>query len=158
MRKTIFALILSFICLFLSGCAMLDIFQDKGQKKMVAERLGVDLSSAQVLDEWEYRGWFGDGEAFVKLSVPDGFEEKLGLVEIAEGKFEGGWHTLPLTDIAYQYYYEWGGLFEHPETGEKVIPEVENGYWKLMSDGPANWTLVILDTDADILYYYEYDS
>ena len=105
MKKTIFALTLSFICLFLSGCAMLDIFQGKGQKKMVAERLGVDLSSAQVLDEWEYRGWFGDGEAFVKLSVPDGFEEKLGLVEIAEGKFEGGWHTLPLTDIAYQYYY-----------------------------------------------------
>ena len=127
-------------------------------KELVEAHLGVDLSSAVLLEDWEYRGFFNDGAAFVKMSVPDGFERDLGLVEIAEGKFGDGWYVLPLTGTAYKYFYEWGGLFEHPKTGERVIPDIENGYWKMTGDEQYNWEIVILDTDADILYYYEYDS
>ena len=159
MRKIISLFLAFIVCLCFSGCGLLNLFQNKGYKAVVEERLHVDLSSAQVLEEWGNHGWFGDGETFVKLSVPNGFEAELALEELAQGKLEGGWYALPLTDTAYQYYYEWDGLFEHPETGEKVIPEIENGYWNLINDGEGfNWTLVILDTDADILYYYEYDS
>ena len=75
-----------------------------------------------------------------------------------DGKVGDGWYVLPLTGTAYEYFYEWGGLFEHPETGERVIPEIENGYWKMTGSAPQNWEIVILDTDADILYYYESDS
>ena len=157
MRKTFFALILSLSCLFFTACGQYNLFATKTYKKTVEEYLGVDLSAAQVLEEWDNHGWFGDGETFVKLSVPDGFERDLGLVEVSDGKYQDGWRALPLTDTAYQYYYEWGGLFEHPETGERVIPEVENGYW-IFTGGGQNWELVILDTDADILYYYESDS
>ena len=157
MRKMFFALILSLNCLFFTACGEWNFFPKKSNKKTVEEYLGVDLSTAQVLEEWDNHGWFGDGETFVKLSVPDGFERDLGLVEVSDGKYQDGWRALPLTDTAYQYYYEWGGLFEHPETGARVIPEIENGYW-ILTGGGQNWELVILDTDADILYYYEYDS
>ena len=126
-------------------------------KERVEEHLGVELPSAEVVEDWEYRVFFNDGEAFVKMSVPDGFERDLGIVEVADGKFKDGWQALPLTGTAYEYFYEWDGFFEHPKTGERVIPEIENGYWKLTGSA-QNWELVILDTDADILYYYESDS
>ncbi|MBO5736507.1 MAG: hypothetical protein J6S04_01740 [Clostridia bacterium] len=157
MKKAINVLILGCVCLFLGGCANLGIFPEESNKKTVEGYLKADLSAGQVLDEWENRGWFNDGEAFVKMSVPDGFETDLGIVEIADGKFDDGWCAMPLTGTAYAYFYEWGGLFEHPETGERVIPEIEKGYWK-MTGTAQNWEMVILDTDADILYYYEYDS
>lgn len=157
MRKIFFALNLSLVCSLFTVFGGCNLFPEKSYKKTVEEYLGADLSTVQVLDEWEHRGFFNDGEAFVKMSVPDGFERNLGLVEVADGKFKDGWYALPLTGTAYEYFYEWGGLFEHPETGERVIPEVKIGYWKLTGSA-QNWELVILDTDADILYYYEYDS
>ena len=157
--KRIMQILWMVVCLvMLSACGEWSVFPEKSDKKTVEEYLGIDLAMAQVLDEWENHGWFGDGETFVKLSVPDGFERDLGLVEVSDGKYKDGWYALPLMGTAYEYFYEWGGLFEHPETGERVIPEIANGYWKLTVTGAQNWELVILDTDADILYYYEYDS
>ena len=156
--KRIMQILWMVVCLvMLSACGEWSVFSEKSNKKTVEEYLGMDLAMAQVLDEWENHGWFGDGETFVKMSVPDGFEANLGLVEASDGKYKDGWYALPLTGTAYEYFYEWGGLFEHPETGARVIPEIENGYWILTGSG-QNWELVILDTDADILYYYEYDS
>lgn len=156
--KRIMQILWMVVCLvMLSACGEWSVFSEKSNKKTVEEYLGMDLAMAQVLDEWENYGWFGDGETFVKMSVPDGFEANLGLVEASDGKYKDGWYALPLTGTAYEYFYEWGGLFEHPETGARVIPEIANGYWILTGSG-QNWELVILDTDADILYYYEYDS
>ena len=104
MRKLV-VLLLSAICLMSMGsCAYvweLIYGEDYGihltypGKELVEEHLGVDLSSAVLLEDWEYRGFFNDGAAFVKMSVPDGFERDLGLVEIAEGKFGDGWYALP---------------------------------------------------------------
>ena len=162
--KKLAILLLSAICLTaMSGCGYVTkLIWGSNElthpgKEVVEKYLGVDLSTGQVLDDWEERGFFNDGTAFVKMSVPDGFETDLGLVEVAEGKFGDGWYALPLTGTAYEYFYEWGGLFEHPETKERVIPEIENGYWKMLGS-EQNWEMVILDTDADVLYYYEYDS
>lgn len=156
--KRIIQILWMVVCLvMLSACGEWSVFSEKSNKKTVEEYLGMDLAMAQVLDEWENHGWFGDGETFVKMSVLDGFEANLGLVEASDGKYKDGWYALPLTGTAYEYFYEWGGLFEHPETGARVIPEIANGYW-ILTGGGQNWELVILDTDADILYYYEYDS
>ena len=159
--KKLVGILTAAICLMaMSGCDIISglIGSEKAFKDVVEERLSLDLSAAEVLEEWDTFGWFGDGEAFLKLSVPDGFERELDVVETVDGKVGDGWRALPLTGTAYEYYYEWGGLFEHPETGEKVIPEIENGYWKMAGSAPQNWEIAILDTDADILYYYEYDS
>ena len=68
------------------------------------------------------------------------------------------WKTLPLKDAAYHYFYEWGGVFEHPETGERVIPEISNGYWYYTATGAMNWDFAILDIDENILYFYEWDA
>ena len=160
MRKIAWVCTLVTVLLMTSSCGLLNgLFHKTSYLEVVEERLGLSLDEAKVLEEWDTHGGFhGDGEAFVKVSVSDGFEGDLGLVEIAEGKFDDGWYALPLMGTAYEYFYEWGGLFEHPETGERVIPEVENGYWKMTGSAPQNWEIVILDTDADTLYYYEYDS
>ena len=128
-------------------------------KEIVGERLSLDLSSAEVLEEWDTHGGFhGDGEAFLKLAVPDGFETELVIGEAVEGKVGEGWTPMPLTGTAYAYYYDWGGLFEHPETGEKVIPEIANGYWYYIATGAMNWDFAILDIDENILYFYEWDA
>ena len=93
-------------------------------------------------------GFHGDGETFVKLSCADGFEENLG----------SDWQALPLEGAAYEYFYNWGGILEDPETEEDLIPEIENGYWYYRDTGPMNWELAIYDCDENILYYYEFDA
>ena len=120
-------------------------------KKRAAERLGLDFSESIVLEEWDSHGGFhGDGEAFVKLSVPDDFEVQL--------KGNEGWNAFPLTGEPYAYYYEWGGTFGTLEKGEKVIPEIENGYWYFENTGPMNWDFAAFDKDMGIFYYYEWDA
>ena len=68
------------------------------------------------------------------------------------------WQALPLEGSAYQYFYEWGGVLEDPETGADLIPEIENGYWFYRDTGPMNWDLAIYDCNENILYYYEFDA
>ena len=118
-------------------------------KDTAAEHLNLTLDNATVLEEWDTHGGFhGDGETFVKLSCPDGFEETFG----------SEWKALPLEGEAYQYFYEWGGVFEHPETGKKVIPEFKNGYWYFKSTGAMNWGFALFDCDENILYFYQFDA
>ena len=166
MRKFV-GILISIVCLItMSSCGLImngiwSLFgEKKTYKEIVGERLSVDLSSAKVLEEWDTHGGFhGDGESFLKMSVPNDFEEKLDIGEVVDGKAGDGWYAMPFTGTVYEYYYEWGGLFEHPETREKVIPEIANGYWKFTSEQSGfNWELAVLDADADILYYYEFDS
>jgi hypothetical protein len=144
----------------MSGCDLLKgLFCKTSYLEVVEERLGLSLDEAQVLEEWDTHGGFhGDGETFVKMSVPDGFEQTLGIGETVDGKAGDGWYALPLTGTAYDYFYEWGGLFEHPETGERVIPEVSNGYWYYTATGAMNWDFSILDIDENVLYFYEWDA
>lgn len=150
MRKIAWACTLVTVLLMTSGCGGLNrLFHKTSYLEVVEERLGLSLDEAKVLEEWNTHGGFhGDGEAFLKLAVADGFEANLGT----------DWKTLPLKDAAYQYFYEWGGVFEHPETGERVIPEISNGYWYYTATGAMNWDFAILDIDENILYFYEWDA
>lgn len=137
-----------------SGCGLLDFLnkEEKSYKDKVAEKLSLDFSDATLVEEWDTHGGFhGDGVAFLKLTVADGFESKLS----------ASWKAFPLTEGSevYQYYYEWGGTFEHPDvSGVKVIPEIENGYWWYEAESAQNWNFAALDIDTDTFYYYEFDS
>lgn len=147
--KRCIGLIAFVVCIssLLCGCNL--FANEKSTKDTAAEHLQLDLNNTTVLDEWDTHGGFhGDGEAFIKLSCPDGFEESLG----------SEWKPLPLDGEAYQYFYEWGGVFEHPETNEKCIPEVKNGYWYFKSTGAMNWVFALYDREESILYFYEFDA
>ena len=150
MKKIVsIVMIIAFLLLF-SGCGCLGAFDEEAKmKNKVENNLGVSVEGAAVVEYWDNHGGFhGDGEAFVKLSCEEDFEKGLDLK----------WRSLPLEGEAYRYFYEWGGLFEHPETGERVIPEIENGYWYFESTGAMNWIFALYDCDENILYFYEYDS
>lgn len=149
--KKIISVTMVLVCLFLlCSCEWLGFApKEKTLKEVASEHLNISLESATVLEEWDNHGGFhGDGETFVKMSCPDGFEQQLG----------SEWKALPLEGEAYQYFYEWGGVFEHPETGERVIPEVENGYWYFKNTGAMNWDFALYDCDENILYFYEFDA
>lgn len=131
----------------LCGCKL--FAGEKSLKDTAAEHLNLVLDNAIVLEEWDTHGGFhGDGETFVKLSCPDGFEENLGTE----------WKPLPLEEDAYRLFYEWGGVLEYPETDERCIPEIENGYWYYKNTGAWNWDFAVYDCDQNILYFYEFDS
>lgn len=150
MKKLLCALIAAICMLSFCSCDILDeVFTPQTLKERAEEHLEISLENATVLDEWDNHGGpHGDGETFVKLSCPDGFEENLG----------ADWKPMPLEDAAYRYFYEWGGVLEDPETGEKLIPEIENGYWLYRDTGAMNWELAIYNCDENILYYYEFDA
>lgn len=139
------------VCLlsFLLLCIYDLFFYEENLKEDAARHLQLNLDNATVLEEWDTHGGFhGDGETFVKLSCPDGFEQSFG----------SEWKPLPLEGEAYPYFYEWGGVFEYPETDKRCIPEVKNGYWYFKNTGALNWDFAIYDCDENILYFYEFDS
>ena len=149
--KRLASILMVVVCLFtLCSCGISGLFsKEKTLKEKAEERLGLSLEGASVLEEWDTHGGFhGDGETFVKLSCVDGFEENFG----------AGWQALPLEGAAYRYFYEWGGVFERPETNEKVIPEVENGYWYFKETGAMNWEFALFDCEENILYFYVFDA
>ncbi len=147
--KKIVSILMIAGCLFLMCSCEWIGFSSESLKEVASEHLNMSLDEATVLEEWDTHGGFhGDGDTFVKLSCSDGFEQQLG----------SEWKALPLQGEAYEYFYEWGGFFEHPETGERVIPEVENGYWYFKNTGAMNWDFALYDCDENLLYFYEFDA
>ena len=149
--KRLISVLIATTCLFLlCACGIWGFLsKEKTLKEKAEESLGLSLESTIVLEEWDTHGGFhGDGETFIKMSCVDGFEECLDVQ----------WRILPLDGDAYRYFYEWGAVFEHPETGEKVIPEVENGYWYFKETGAMNWEFALFDCEEDILYFYIFDA
>ena len=147
--KKLLGVILAAVCSLLCGCTFFG--SNKSLKETAEERLQLSLEETTVLEEWDTHGARGDGDSFLKLSCVDGFEENLGT-----GRKD--WKALPLEGEAYQYFYEWGGVFEHPETGERVIPEIQNGYWYFKGTGAMNWEFALFDCEENILYFYVFDA
>ena len=150
MKKAVLAFIIASCIITLCGCgAFLGLLDEETIADAAERRLDLSFDGCSVLEQWDTHGGFhGDGDAFLKLTCPDGFE----------GSFNYCWEKLPLTGEAYSYFYEWGGLFEHPETNERVIPYIEDGYWYFNSTGAQNFDFAIYDCANDILYYYRYDG
>ena len=150
MKRIVILLILITSLFLLCGCELFGFTEArKSLTEITAEHLSLSLENTTVLEEWDTHGGFhGDGTTFVKLRCYDGFEKNLN----------SDWKPLPLEGEAYEYFYEWGGVFEHPKTGERVIPETDNAYWYFKNTGPMNWEFALYDTDEDILYFYILDA
>lgn len=153
------------VCLLLEmlipGCAIVQMLKPEPTTQEKLEvHLGVSFEGTQVLQEWDTHGGFlGDGDWFVKLSCPDGFEDRLPTAVAADSEDKSTlWCELPLEGEAYTYFYEWGGVFEHPETGERAIPEVASGLWFYRVTGPMNWELAIFDRAEGVFYFYQFDA
>lgn len=143
------------VCTF-TGCFVIDEFLNMMTSKSLTEKLetslSLDLSNATVLEEWDTHGWFGEGEAFLKLQCVDGFEENFTL-----GK--ENWREYPLVDEALEFYST-AGIFENPNArDEKIVPEIQNGYWTTnIKDVNAGFNFVAYDLETDVLYYYNYTT
>ena len=159
MRKTILMWICLLACsILMCGIASCSLFENVANpngrmREKLGKSLALDLSGAVILEEWDTHGWLGDGEAFLKLQLEDGFEENLFVAK-------EHWRAYPLSDTVYDYYYNWGGLFENPnKPGEKIIPEISNGYWSTnIQDMWGGFNFVAFDQDTNILYYYNFIS
>lgn len=150
--KKIFCAIVAIIAAMslLCGCALKGSNSNKKTAQdIVGEHLNLPLEDTAVLEEWDTKGWFGDGYRFVKFSCIDGFEENL----------KKKWVTLPLrkeTEL-YKCLYEWK-VIKNLETGEDLIPEIEKGYWYFKETGDMNWDCAFYDCEENILYFFEYDA
>lgn len=147
MKKTnTFLIILSLFSL--CNCNNKSSIEDKLIKR-ASEHLNISLENTTYLEGFDnHGGFYGDGETFVKVKCYDSFESN----------FDSSWEVLPLKGDAYKYFYEWGGVLLHPETNDKLIPEIQNGFWNYKNTGPMNWDLAIYDIDENILYFYEWDA
>ena len=144
--KKLLCILTATMCLFFSSCGLFGAKQTLIEK--AEEALSISLDEGTIIEKLDTHGARGEGESFLKVACPDGFEGKLGF----------SWKALPLQGEAYRYFYEWGGVFEHPDSGEKIIPEVENGYWYFKSTGTMNWEFALFDCEENILYFYVWDA
>ena len=143
MRKIILVIFLLVTSFCFSGC------WGNALTKEAETALGLSLSSAEVIEEWDTHGGFhGDGTSLIVFSVEDDFEVNV----------KSKWQPYPLTETAYEYYYEWGGMFDTPNSEGKAIPEITNGYWYFEDTGPQNWIFSAFDENNNLLYYYTFDS
>ena len=147
MRKIVAYMVVFFMFISSRGCLNLGL--DNDLKQEAEQALSLDLSSGEIIEAWDTHGGFhGDGTSLIVLSMDESFKESI----------KEKWQPYPLTDAAYEYYYEWGGTFDSPNSEEKAIPEIENGYWLFVMTGPQNWTVAAFDEDTNRLYYYVFDS
>lgn len=148
----IFCLSLFCLSIFVGCTDLLKLAWNYSPKLPLVERLGnalsLDFSDAIILDEAESEGWDGAGEYCLQLKVKDGFEEHLKL-----------WEQGSLVKGEYQSEYLDNCIW----TLQPYIPEIENAYWLRYVYGmrfekyeyDSHSAFVVLDIDADIIYYQE---
>ncbi len=152
--KRVFAFCLPLACVFmLGGCA------DYKLKRQIGETLSLDLSKAEIVEQWSDRGWFNDGNSLVVFALP---KETVGELQALAGAEKGnGWREMPLTGEVFNIFYGENGYddswFRNNQTGEKVIPDIADGYWWYLGD-TVNFDFVAFDASTNLLYYYEFDS
>ncbi len=142
----------------------------------VSDGLGIDIAGGEEVSYSDIHGGFlGDGITYAAYRFADSNVRE----QIEES---GEWVPLPMDEVAAVLAY---GVTEHgegytinrgpyltDEEQEPLLPEVENGYYRLidrqMENGfvtaamleraSLNFTLGIYDTDTDTLYYCEMDT
>ena len=128
------------------------------------EETGLDFSKCEVVDSKDDGG---EGEKFIVYNC----KEKNIDISLMKEKLK----VLPFTENLRVRIY--GDETRHM-SGLKTVTYVENGYYyfidnntvkykdlddihsdeNLFSRGSYNFSLVIYDTDNDLLYYYEFDT
>lgn len=168
---TLFALTLA-LC---SGCGL--IFHSD-EKKEAGEALGLDLTSAAVIESRDTHGGFlGDGTQFLKLDCG-------GAHAVEQIENSAHWKPLPvLTHVSTLLYGGEGwapivkiddydsGVYDQP-----LFPKVENGWYffydrydngvsfdryddsLVLGRFSFNFTVALYDADTDTLYYAKVDT
>ena len=142
----------------------------------VSDGLGIDIAGGEEVSYSDtHGGVLGGGVTYAAYRFADSNVRE----QIEES---GEWMPLPMDEVAAVLAY---GVTEHgegytinrgpyltDEEQEPLLPEVENGYYRLidrqMENGfvtaamleraSLNFTLGIYDTDTDTLYYCEMDT
>ena len=154
-NKRALILLLITIVFVISACGR------TGGIKEIAKSSGIDLGRGKEISfEDTHGGFHGDGCIFAKI----GFEDS-SLTEDLKKNRE--WKKLPLSDNLNTFIY--GGYDSKLE-----IPKIKEGYYyfkdrhsesedvrddsELMSRASFNFTLLIYDSETDIMYIIEYDT
>lgn len=140
----------------------------------ISNMIGVDVSVGEVVSESDSHGGFhGDGDRIIKIQFADTSVSDL----IKDNK---KWSAMPLTEnltaLVYGLHTENSsiGPMIHDGNNVPVVPEIGNGYYyfqdrhdqsmdpkddtNVLSRASYNFTIVLFDMEANILYYLELDT
>lgn len=130
---------------------------------------GFDKDDYIIIDEYDSHGGL-QGEGSYRLIMDCSQSRKKALKRVA------GWNRLPLSENLRLIMYggEKNGVeYAYDLASDAKIPEINNGFYKFINRNPNaadkysddifaahsfNFSLAIYDLDADILYYYKYDT
>ena len=171
MKKNVISLIAA--ALLLAG---LTACKAKTPQDLASDALNLDLSSGSEVSSYDTHSGNGDGTSCIVLS----FQDDAVLEQI---QASNAWHPLPVDQatqvLVYGLSEETGdaswqiGPFLTDDSGNPLVPEVQNGYYVLLDrqakDGNApesdildrgsfNFTFGLYDTDTDTLYCCELDT
>lgn len=157
MKKIIFSLL--FLVFIMAGCGL------NGERSEISKEIGVNVSEGNEIFSYDDHGGFhGDRTSCIALQ----FENDKILKAISKNK---DWQSFPMDDVMQVLVYgkEGSGPYLTGEKGNALIPEINNGYYRLIDrqvdDGrnildreSMNFTLMVYDTDNKILYYCEMNT
>ncbi len=159
MKKVISAVCIIVVLAFLLGSCGYNDYRNK-----ISKALGIDIPSGAPMKSVDTHGGFnGDGATWVSV----GFTSDKNPTEQIKNNHD--WKPLPLDEVADVLAHD---LKIQLDDGEATLmPEVENGYYividrhseknendDILGRTSYNFTMAIYDTDANILYYCEFDT
>lgn len=159
MKKVISAMCIIVALAFLLGSCGYNDYRNK-----ISKALGIDIPSGAPMKRVDTHGGFnGDGATWVSV----GFTSDKNPTEQIKNNHD--WKPLPLDEVADVLAHD---LKIQLDDGEATLmPEVENGYYividrhsqknendDILGRTSYNFTIAIYDTDANILYYCEFDT
>ena len=139
---------------------------------MVSEALGVDASTGSTMSSMDTHSGNGDGTAYFELH----FDGKEMVKQIQE---DDAWKPFPLDKTAQTLVYGVSdetssvGPFLTDEEGKALVPEIANGYYRLidrqveqdkatgadiLNRASFSFTVGLYDTDTNTLYCCELDT
>jgi len=154
-RKTIIWLFPVLFFLSFVGCSQNDVLSD------FSKTYGTDLNGGSIIsDDDSHGGFHGDGYRLTVAEYPD---DSVVSRVLADER----WRGLPLSANLNTFIYQ-------PYDDSISIPAIENGYYffydrhagsdspyddaELLSRFSFNFTLAVLDSDANRLYLLVYDT
>ena len=144
----------------------------KEPQKMISEALGVDASTGSTMSSMDTHSGNGDGTSCIVLHF-DGNEM------IKQIQADEAWQLFPLDETVKTLVYGVSdaessiGPFLTDEDGATLVPEIENGYYRLidrhterdtatgadiLNRASFNFTVGLYDTDTNMLYCCQLDT
>ena len=156
--------IFSALCIIIALAFLLGSCGYNDYRSKISKALGIDIPSGAPMKSVDTHGGFnGDGATWVSV----GFTSDKNPTEQIKNNHD--WKPLPLDEVADVLAHD---LKIQLDDGEATLmPEVENGYYividrhskknendDILGRASYNFTIAIYDTDANILYYCEFDT